>query len=97
MAGELQRAFGRSIRRVRLERGYSQEELAERLALHRTFIGGVERGERNLTLQTVERISADLGANPLELLAEGASRPAAEVRAAADGRDPGRKKAKRSS
>ena len=85
--GELQRTFGHNVRLLRLERGLSQEALADDLRLHRTFVGGVERGERNLTLQTVERLSARLGADPLVLL--GAQGSTTGLRAAASGKDPG--------
>ena len=71
MEGDLQRAFGRNVRQLRQERGLSQETLADALEVHRTFIGGVERGERNLTLRTVERLSEKLEADPLVLLAGG--------------------------
>ncbi len=70
MEGQLQRIVGRNIRRLRLERGLSQEELAEEVGVHRTFMGGVERGERNLTLQTFERLAARLGVDPVRLLQE---------------------------
>jgi transcriptional regulator with XRE-family HTH domain len=69
MTGDLQRQVGVNVRRHRLERGLSQEALAEVLGVHRTFMGAVERGERNLTLQTLERIAERLGVDPLELLA----------------------------
>lgn len=67
--GELQRAFGRNLRRYREERGLSQEALADLLGMHRTYVGGVERGERNLTLKSVEKIAGLLGEAPLALLA----------------------------
>jgi transcriptional regulator with XRE-family HTH domain len=85
--GDLQRTFGRNVRQLRLERGLSQESLADALDVHRTFVGGVERGERNLTHRTVERLSERLEADPLVLL--GAAAPGSAVRAAASGRDPG--------
>lgn len=66
--GELQQVVGRNIRRIRTERGVSQEELAETLAVHRTYLGGVERGERNLTLCSLERLAGRLGVRPLALL-----------------------------
>ncbi len=91
--GDLQRAFGRNVRQLREERGQSQEALADDLAVHRTFVGGVERGERNLTLRTVERLSARLGADPLALL--GAPSPSSGLRAAASGRDPGSRRGAR--
>lgn len=66
--GDLQKAAGRNLRTYRLERGLSQEAFAEVLGVHRTYMGGVERGERNLTLQSVERIASTLRIDPLELL-----------------------------
>lgn len=68
MEGELQKVVGRNLRRYRQERGYSQEAFAEVMGVHRTYMGGVERGERNLTLQTLERMAEILGLDPLELL-----------------------------
>lgn len=69
MEGELQRVVGRNLRRYREERSLSQEAFAEVLGVHRTYMGGVERGERNLTLRSVERIADTLGVDPLDLLA----------------------------
>ena len=66
--GELQRTVGENLRRLRTERGLSQEAFADQLGFHRTYVGGVERGERNLTLRTVERLADILGVEPLELL-----------------------------
>lgn len=70
MEGELQKVVGRNLRRYRQERGYSQEAFAEVMGVHRTYMGGVERGERNLTLQTLEKMSDILGVDPLSLLTE---------------------------
>jgi transcriptional regulator with XRE-family HTH domain len=67
--GVLQRAVGRAVRQIRLDRTLSQEELADELGVHRTYMGGVERGERNLTLRSVERLARGLGVDPLLLLA----------------------------
>jgi transcriptional regulator with XRE-family HTH domain len=66
--GALQQALGRNLRAERTRRGLSQEAMAEHLHVHRTYIGGLERGERNVTLQTVERFSDSLGLHPLDLL-----------------------------
>lgn len=68
MEGELQRTFGANLRRYREERGLSQEAFADVLGLHRTYIGGVERGERNLTLKSAERIAAAIEQPVLLLL-----------------------------
>lgn len=68
MEGQLQREVGRNLRRIRKGRGLSQEDFADLLGLHRTYIGGVERGEKNLTLRSIERLADLLGVTPLELL-----------------------------
>jgi len=51
-----------------MARGLSQEAFADVLGVHRTYMGVVERGERNLTLKSVERIAARIGVEPLSLL-----------------------------
>jgi transcriptional regulator with XRE-family HTH domain len=56
----LQRNLGNVIRAQRLALGLSQEELADRCQLHRTYIGSVERGERNISIQNVVRIAKAL-------------------------------------
>lgn len=66
--GRLQRNVGANLRRQREREGDSQESFAERLGVHRTYFGGVERGERNLTLRAVERLAGRLGLDPLALL-----------------------------
>ena len=68
MEGDLQRLLGANLRRYRLARGLSQEAFADVVGVHRTYMGGLERGERNLTLRSVERIAAQLGVEPLALL-----------------------------
>nr|WP_205693407.1 helix-turn-helix transcriptional regulator [Cellulomonas sp. IC4_254] len=67
----MQRTVGHNIRRIRAARGLSQERLAELLLRHRTYVGAVERGERNLSLRAVERLAADLDVDPRELLGAG--------------------------
>ena len=68
MEGDLQRTVGRNLRAYRIARGYSQEAFAEVLGVHRTYMGGLERGERNLTLRSLERIAERLNVPVLELL-----------------------------
>lgn len=68
MDGQLQRNLGTNLRRWRNERQLSQEALAEVLSVHRTYMGAIERGERNLTLRSVEQIAETLSLDPLELL-----------------------------
>ncbi len=68
MEGDLQRNIGRNLRAYRQARGLSQEAFAEALGVHRTYMGAVERGERNLTLRSVERIAARIDTDPLVLL-----------------------------
>jgi len=68
--GDLQRTVGRNLRAYREARGLSQEAFAEQLGVHRTYMGGIERGERNLTLRSLERIADFLELDPLELLTD---------------------------
>jgi transcriptional regulator with XRE-family HTH domain len=66
---DLQR-FGSRVRAERERLGVSQEELADRAGMHRTYLGGVERGERNLGLLNVVRIAKALGLPASTLLAD---------------------------
>jgi transcriptional regulator with XRE-family HTH domain len=59
--------FGRRVRAERERLGVSQEELANRARIHRTYIGGVERGERNVGLLNILRLARALGVEPSEL------------------------------
>ena len=68
MEGDLQRTVGRNLRAHREQHGLSQEAFADVLEVHRTYIGGVERGERNLTLKSVERIAQRIGVDAPALL-----------------------------
>jgi transcriptional regulator with XRE-family HTH domain len=49
--------FAANVRRLRIEIGLSQEELAERAGVHRTYVGMLERGEKNVTIYNIERIA----------------------------------------
>ncbi len=68
MEGDLQRTVGQNLRAIRFERGYSQEAFADVLGVHRTYLGGLERGERNLTLRSLERLADLLDVPVLDLL-----------------------------
>jgi transcriptional regulator with XRE-family HTH domain len=68
MEGNLQRIVGRNLRSYRKARGLSQEAFADVLGVHRTYMGGIERGERNLTLKSLERIAGQLDLEPVILL-----------------------------
>lgn len=61
-------AFGQAVREVRHERQLSQESLANEVGIHRTYIGDVERGRRNVGLINVHRIAVALGIRPSELI-----------------------------
>lgn len=54
-------AFGQRVRELRTKKGLSQEALAMACDLDRTYIGGIERGERNVSLVNIEKIAAALG------------------------------------
>ena len=71
MDGDLQRRFGINLRNERKTRHLSQEEFADLLGVHRTYIGGLERGERNVTFRTVERLAERLHVCASDLLAGG--------------------------
>ena len=60
--------FGNNVKTLRLEKGWTQEELARRADLHRTYIGSIERYERNVSLLNVERIAGALNVNAKDLL-----------------------------
>lgn len=66
MADELQQ-FGQRIRELRKMAGWSQEQFAQKAGLDRTYVGGVERGERNVSLRNICRIASTLGVAPAEL------------------------------
>jgi transcriptional regulator with XRE-family HTH domain len=65
--GPLQQRLGRNVRAYRDEHGLSQEQLAELIGVHRTYVGDIERGERNLSLRSVERLAAALQVEPRDL------------------------------
>ncbi|WP_172272127.1 helix-turn-helix domain-containing protein [Caulobacter sp. RHG1] len=63
-----------NVRRLRRAAGKSQEELAERADLHRTYVGSIERAERNLSLDNIERLALALGVEPAALLRSASER-----------------------
>jgi DNA-binding XRE family transcriptional regulator len=69
--GDLQQMVGQNLRLLRTARGLSQEDFADLLGVHRTYLGGIERGERNLTLKSLERIAERIKVDPIALLTEG--------------------------
>lgn len=60
--------FGETLRSYRLEAGLSQEKLAAKAGLDRTYVGGAERGERNVALVNIVRLAQALGVRPSQLL-----------------------------
>ncbi|KMN20779.1 MULTISPECIES: helix-turn-helix domain-containing protein [Pseudomonas] len=67
---ELVAVFANNVRRKRLELGLSQEELAELAGVHRTYIGMLERSEKNVTIYNIWRLASALQIEPSQLLIE---------------------------
>ncbi len=67
-APQIEEQLGNVVRAVRIERCLSQEQLSFESGLHRTYIGAVERGEKNLTVKNLVRIARALGTTAAELL-----------------------------
>lgn len=65
--GDILKRFGQRLRELRLKEGLSQEAFADKCGLDRTYVGGIERGERNLSLKNIHRIATALGVPPREL------------------------------
>ncbi len=75
---DIRNRFGAKVRQLRNDRGWSQEAFADRAGLHRTYIGAVERGEQNISLENIERLAVTLGVSLAELFApftDGAATP----------------------
>lgn len=68
---DIRRQVGRNLKRIRKQKGWSQEQLAFESGLHRTYISGIERGARNPTVMILARIAETLGVEVAELV-EGA-------------------------
>ena len=65
---DIRKQVGLNVRRLREEKGWSQEELAFEADMHRTYISGIERGVRNPTIIVLERIATKLEVKPGKLL-----------------------------
>ena len=63
----IQEKFGTRVRKLRKERAWSQEEFADKCTLHRTYIGAIERGERNVSLNNIHAIAKALDISVKEL------------------------------
>ncbi|MCD9150158.1 helix-turn-helix domain-containing protein [Pseudophaeobacter flagellatus] len=66
----LQEVIAANVRKRRLRMGLSQEEFADLCGYHRTYIGSIERSERNITVSTLEALAKSLGVDPTDLLRE---------------------------
>ena len=67
-AAERRRAFGQRVRSRRTGQGLSQEALADLAGIHRTYVGSVERGERNISLDNIHALADALGVSPALLV-----------------------------
>jgi ribosome-binding protein aMBF1 (putative translation factor) len=73
---DIRKRFGARVRQLRNDRGWSQEELADRAGLHRTYIGSVERGEQNISIENIAKLAATLGVSLAELFGPFTDKPA---------------------
>lgn len=67
MMTAIRKLVAQNIKAYRLQRGLSQEALADACGLHRTYIGSVERGQRNVTVESLEKIAIALAVSPKDL------------------------------
>lgn len=65
---DYQKILGENVRSLRIERQITQEQLAEICDLHRTYIGAIERGDRNVSLNNIAKIAHALNVTPSDLL-----------------------------
>lgn len=73
-------ALGAAVRALRSKKGYSQEDLAFRIGIHRTYLGGIERGERNPSFTNIRRIAEALDVRTSELILRAEKLEAAGLR-----------------
>lgn len=67
MGDQDRKRFGKRVRTLRLAKGWTQEELANQSGLHPTYVGGIERGERNVGLNNILKLARALGLRPAAL------------------------------
>ena len=67
MSKTIRNKLGKRVRELRKQHGWSQEEFADKAGLHRTYIGSVERGEQNVSIDNIERLAKTLGVAVAEL------------------------------
>ncbi len=65
---DIRARLGANVRRLRAEKGWSQEDYADRAGIHRTYVSDIERGRRNPTITVVEKLAKPLAVKPGELL-----------------------------
>lgn len=65
---DIRARLGQNVRRLREERGWSQEDYADRAGIHRTYVSDIERGRRNPTITVVEKLAAPLEVSPGQLI-----------------------------
>lgn len=65
---DIQKAVGAKVRKLRKRKGWSQDLFADKSGLHRTHVGAIERGERNVTLQTLKIIADTLDVKIVDLV-----------------------------
>jgi len=68
MSKNILKTFGQNVRKERLKKGLSQETLAGKASVHRTYIGMIERAEKNITLENIEKIAKALKIKPSDLI-----------------------------
>ena len=67
----LRTILAKKVRLLRNKNGFSQERLADEAGLHRTYVGSIERAERNVSIDNIEKLARALGVHPNELLTDG--------------------------
>ena len=60
MTTRVRKSFGKRVRELRKQKGYSQEQLVDKAGLHRTYIGSIERGEQNVSIDNIDKIAKAL-------------------------------------